>query len=398
MINFRFSLFLFSLLFLNACSGNQKLESVFAPDAKLKDNSTNLITQEKPPIETEKTLPIEIPVYASAKLSKTQDNKFTFISTDSINLIKDFYQQELTAKNWVILPQENSDFIAKNSANQEVKISFKALANQTEFIIEYPFIADNIVTKPELNNTNNNQENIVTNPDLTNTNNQVNTVNNKPENNLPNNQSNSPLQDLIALNIIDSTQKLDTTKPITRRQYAKWLVTANNVFHKNSPSLQIRLADQNSTPIFSDVKNNDPDFAEIQGLAEAGLIPSTLTKNTNASAFKPDLPLIREDLIAWKVPLDVRQALPNASLDSIKETWGFQDASQINPQSWSFLYVDWQNGDRANVKRVFGYTRLFQPKKVVSYEEVAIILSYFGDLNNGIFAQDLLTELTKNIP
>ncbi|MGV2388586.1 MAG UNVERIFIED_CONTAM: hypothetical protein LVR29_10585 [Microcystis novacekii LVE1205-3] len=32
------------------------------------------------------------------------------------------------------------------------------------------------------------------------------------------------------------------------------------------------------------------------------------------------------------MPLDVRKALPSANLDTIKNTWGFQDTNKINPQ------------------------------------------------------------------
>ena len=116
----------------------------------------------------------------------------------------------------------------------------------------------------------------------------------------------------------------------------------------------------------------------IQGLAEAGLIPSTLIQDTSAIAFRPDAPLTREDLIAWKVSLDFRQKLPAASLDTIKETWGFQDATKIKSPVWEELYVDWQNGENANIRKAFGYITLFQPQKSVTYEEVARVLSSFG--------------------
>jgi hypothetical protein len=97
------------------------------------------------------------------------------------------------------------------------------------------------------------------------------------------------------------------------------------------------------------------------------------------------------------VPLDVRKNLPPASIDGIKETWGFQDVVQIPPNVLRALYADFQNGDQANVRRVFGYTTLFQPKKPVSRAEAAAALWYFGYQGDGVSAADAL-KLTQEKP
>ena len=148
--------------------------------------------------------------------------------------------------------------------------------------------------------------------------------------------------------------------------------------YANTKSKLILLAKPNSKPIFTDVPNSDCDFEVIQALAEVGLIPSSLTQDTNAIAFNPDKSLTREDLIAWKVPLDFRQKMPTTTLDSIQQTWGFQDANKITSSTWSELYTDWQNGENANIRKAFGYITLFQPQKPVTYEEAAEVLSSFG--------------------
>jgi hypothetical protein len=202
------------------------------------------------------------------------------------------------------------------------------------------------------------------------------------------------VQDLATLGILVANQNQNNEfKPdtiITRREYARWLVAANNKLYENQPGKQIRLASDPSQPVFKDVPKSDRDFAVIQGLAEAGLIPSTLTGENSALLFRPDAPLMREDLIAWKVSLDNRKALPTASIDSIKETWGFQDAAKIDPKALRSLYADYQNGDQANIRRVFGYTTLFQPKKTVTRAEAAAALWYFGFQGDGISARDAL--------
>lgn len=173
---------------------------------------------------------------------------------------------------------------------------------------------------------------------------------------------------------------------VTRRVYVRWLVNANNQIFTNNSAKQIRLAGLNETPIFEDVPKTDPDFAIIQGLAEAGLIASPLSGDTNVVKFRPDDFLTREDLILWKVPLDFRQPLPEATVEKVKAAWDFQDASRIDPAALRAVLADAEN-NFSNIRRVFGYTKLFRPDKTVSRVEAAAVLWYFGDQKEGISAQ-----------
>lgn len=187
----------------------------------------------------------------------------------------------------------------------------------------------------------------------------------------------------------------EPNKNVTRRVYARWLVAANNRIYSTRPARQIRLAVESSTPAFKDVPTKDPDFASIQGLAEAGLIPSSLSGDSTASLFRPDAPLTREDLILWKIPVDTRQVLPNATIESVKQSWGFQDANKIDAKALRAVYADFQNGDQANIRRAFAYTTLFQPKRPVTRAEAAAVLSYFGFQGDGISAQEALKGTPK---
>lgn len=199
------------------------------------------------------------------------------------------------------------------------------------------------------------------------------------------------IEDLAALGLLTpkNGQSFQANIPITRREYARWLIATNNRFYATIPAKQIRLGRETSTPAFADVPGNDPDFPAIQGLAEAGLIPSPLSNEPSASLFRPNANLTREDLIAWKVPLDTRKPLPNATIDSLKETWGFQDVAKINPKVWRAIYGDFQNGDQSNIRRVFAYTTLFQPQKPVTRAEAAAALWYLGYQGDGLSAQEV---------
>ncbi|MBR8835972.1 MAG: S-layer homology domain-containing protein [Stigonema ocellatum SAG 48.90 = DSM 106950] len=199
-----------------------------------------------------------------------------------------------------------------------------------------------------------------------------------------------PLESNAAKSNSSTKNQLEPAKIITRREYARWLVAANNAMYAKNPAKQIRLASESVQPAFSDVPKTNPDFGAIQGLAEAGLIPSPLSGDSTAVLFRPDAPLTREQLILWKIPLDTRQALPAANLDTVKQTWGFQDAAKIDPQALRAILADYQNGEKSNIRRVFGYTTLFQPKKPVTRAEAAAALWYFGTLSEGVSAQDAL--------
>ena len=211
-----------------------------------------------------------------------------------------------------------------------------------------------------------------------------------------------PLETVAALGILSPyTQEGNTEVSrfapnaiITRGEYARWLIAANNRYHEGDPGKKIHVASSTEDLAFQDIKTDHPDFGAIQGLAEAGLVPSRLTQDSTKLLFRPDAPLTREDLLTWKVPLDTRQALPKASIEAIEESWGFQDAANIDSTAVRALYADYQNGDRSNVRRIFGFTTLFQGKKPVTRAEAAASLWYFGFQGDGITAQEILESET----
>jgi hypothetical protein len=86
--------------------------------------------------------------------------------------------------------------------------------------------------------------------------------------------------------------------------------------------------------------------------------------------------------------LDTRQILPATNIEAVKDKWGFQDASKIDSQASRAILADFNNGDLANIRRVFGFTTLFQPKKAVTRAEAAASLWYFGVQGEGLSAED----------
>ncbi|MGD1937869.1 MAG: hypothetical protein ACFCA4_09990 [Cyanophyceae cyanobacterium] len=194
------------------------------------------------------------------------------------------------------------------------------------------------------------------------------------------------LDDWEAVDVLDIT---DPNQPVTRRTLARWLFAANNALYSDRPAQQIRPAQANAEAIFQDINDADPDFAAIQGLAEAGIIPSSLTGSTGTVKFNPDGIATRETLLRWKVPLDFRATLSPATVDAVAKAWGFQDVNKIDPNILKFILADYENGDLSNIRRTLGFTTLLQPKKSVTQGEAAAALWHFGLDGQGKSAADL---------
>ncbi|MFY7798361.1 MAG: S-layer homology domain-containing protein [Dolichospermum sp.] len=416
---------------LTACTNNpsaKNLEQSLAADPRLQNTPvpfakpTNQQVTPDPNTSTIKLpadFPPEIPIYPNAELEEVtpanSENKISirWQSADPSNLITSFYRQQFQAQNWLVQQPEDDvqgTFTARRNdllitVTIQPQTVTKAAPNQpqtaTKLLIEYSShsqtTATNSVTSPDnpqfvgpvLPKTNNTK--IVTQP--TNKSETLATSEFIDIQKVPP-EWRSHIQDLALLGVFSSdpktTQEFLPDKIITRREYARWLVNANNTMYSNNPAKQIRLASPSTQPAFRDILPQDGDFPLIQGLAEAGLINSILSGDATAVLFRPDAPLTREQLLLWKVPLDTRQALPSANLEAVKQTWGFQDAGNIEPKALKAILADFQNAEQSNIRRVFGYTTLFQPKKPVTRAEAGAALWYFGTQGEGISATEAL--------
>ncbi|MBD1810197.1 S-layer homology domain-containing protein [Microcoleus vaginatus DQ-U2] len=412
-----------------ANSPNSKaLEESLAADPKLKQNP--VVFSSPPPataIETNSTaklppdFPTEIPLYPNAELIEvggqtdpSQKNvRLRWESTDPVNSVQNFYSTEFGRRNWEIVSRptaEGQGSLVATRDNLRVTVSLsptQKVGGSTEFAIDYSKEGSEIPASPQANNsessasptaspTPSNSEGTTPTPSASPKSAQV----SQQDGQIPQ-QLRQYVADLTQLEVLKvrsaENANLETAstlpkpnKIVTRREYARWLVAANNQIYASRQAKQIRLAVDSSEPAFSDIPKTDPDFSAIQGLAEAGVIPSSLSGETKDVKFRPDAPLTRETMILWKVPLDTRQVLPTANIDGVKEKWGFQDASKIDSQTSRAVLADFNNGDLANIRRVFGFTTLFQPKKSVTRAEAAASLWYFGVQDQGLSAKDAL--------
>ncbi|MDJ0742903.1 MAG: S-layer homology domain-containing protein [Xenococcaceae cyanobacterium MO_167.B27] len=428
------------LLFLAGCNNGEAIQSFLSPNPQLsnsQDNTTsnsvapvsennnssdqdNFIATEVKQSQTSSnkqesysiedlpaTFPPEIPLYPEAILealeSEGEAGTSFWRSPDDLQSIVNYYQEQFNQDNWSIVQpfsnnlEQKHQTIISSKNNLKVKVSVLPKSETetlpTKIVIAYRPFDDSL--EEDLSETNNDatatstvepgdiDTSAIAQTDFSD-------LDQVPE------QLRQAVQQVAALDILTpylqegQITKFAPNEPITRRDYARWLVAANNTYYGQSPGKKIRLGTPGSQLAFKDIEPNDPDFAAIQGLAEAGLIPSVLTQENDNLLFQPDAPLTREDLLAWKVPLDIRKALPKASMENIKESWGFQDTTNISTPSLRALLADFENGDRSNVRRIFGYTTLFQPKKPVTRGEAAASLWYFGFQGDGITAKEAL--------
>nr|XP_010940476.1 uncharacterized protein LOC105059037 isoform X2 [Elaeis guineensis] len=175
----------------------------------------------------------------------------------------------------------------------------------------------------------------------------------------------------------------------TRREYARWLVAASSSLSRYAcskvyPAMYI----ENMTELaFDDVTPDDPDFALIQGLAEAGLISSKLSSE-DAVLFSPESPLSRQDLVSWKMALE-EKLLPEVDINHLYQCSGFIDIDKINPDAWPALVADLSAGDQSITALAFGFTRLFQPNKPVTKAQAAIAIA------SGDTAEAISDELAR---
>ncbi|MDJ0727857.1 MAG: S-layer homology domain-containing protein [Prochloraceae cyanobacterium] len=400
--------FIIAIALLSGCSQLQSLQDRFAADPKLVGESTKLKSDSEASrgdpaakVSLPTNFPVAIPRFPRAELISANDaGKTVWKSTKSSDRILNFYQTALQSNGWEII----QPFSSETEGNQALIASLENLKITISLEPEQPDNATNFAISYQTNQ-------IVAEPQTK----EVETSLNQVEN--TKNQTSQPLkaikpaplsysdldktpdqlrpyvQEVIALGsiAIDPENSLfEPNKTVTRREFARWLVRTNNRIYSHRPSQEIRLATSIQKPAFKDIPVSDPDYAYIQGLAEAGIIPSILSGDSSEILFRPDAALTREDFIIWKVPLDLRRSLPSASIQAVEQTWGFEDSAQIDPLALRSLLVDFQNGENSNVRRAFGYTVLFQPNKNVTRAEAVAAFWYFGYQGDGISAEQAL--------
>jgi hypothetical protein len=171
---------------------------------------------------------------------------------------------------------------------------------------------------------------------------------------------------------------------ITRGDFVKWLVLANNAIFGNLPGKQIHPS-QSTTSSYSDVPTTHRDFPYIQGMYDAGFAVGFPDKT-----FKPDAVLTHEQMIAIKESVDRGgvQSYYIANWNSAMPDW--TDKNQINKIFRGAIAEDsgldraavvtWSHPDLVidNVARSFGEIAMFRPQEPVTRAQAAVVLWKVG--------------------
>ncbi|MFP4337307.1 MAG: S-layer homology domain-containing protein [Halothece sp.] len=405
---------LISLTVITGCG--EGLQQRLAADSELEQEEEVSPEDQEETTRTEPTgdVPDNLPLYPNAELVDEQINeeegvgRIQWLSPDSMAEIIEFYEQALSEEDWEIeTPFAEGDGGERMLEARSRSLNLSVIVQEAQtpqpsnaILVEYQRIASEeettTETTPEEEEAEEEEETTAeTTPEeeeevtreFTGT---FNDLEETPD------SLREKVADLAELGILtpleEGEEQFAPNEPITRRTFARWLFEANNEFYSDRASEQIRPVREAETPAFQDISPDDPDFPIIQGLAEAGLIPSRLTGDDDVTRFRPDRPLTRETLLLWKVPLDIRDSLPTADLETIEDTWGFRDASAIESEALGAVAADFRNGEDSNLRRVYGYTQLLQPQREVTRAEAATALWSFGTQGEVISANELLKE------
>ncbi|MBV8531758.1 MAG: S-layer homology domain-containing protein [Candidatus Eremiobacteraeota bacterium] len=198
------------------------------------------------------------------------------------------------------------------------------------------------------------------------------------------------ITDLAALGVFGTPRgSFDPNGTITRADFIKWLVQANNAIWANVPEKMIRPS-QGATSAYPDVATSHPDFAYIQGVYDAGFAIGFPDKT-----FRPDANLTREQMIAIKESVD-RGGVDKYYVsfwDSTMPDW--KDKQQVNKQFRGAIAEDagldhYAMAQRmpvlviGNVPRSFGAIAMLRPQQPVTRAEAASILWKIGAHNDKV--------------
>jgi hypothetical protein len=171
-----------------------------------------------------------------------------------------------------------------------------------------------------------------------------------------------------ALGIFDTTTgPFKPTDSITRAEFVRWLVRANNAYYKDTPAQQIKPADTGAAT-FVDVPPAHPDFKYIQGMANAGFVIGV-----DKTHFAPDRAITREEMLAIKIARDNKG--PSAGDPN---GLGYTDKMKVNPNYAAAVGSAGSVFSTQDVARVWGSIKTLNPQKPVTRGEAAICLARFG--------------------
>jgi S-layer homology domain len=163
--------------------------------------------------------------------------------------------------------------------------------------------------------------------------------------------------------------------PITRGEYAKWLVMLNNIYFNDDPTRQFRLP-QSPETTFVDVPQSNQYWKYIQALSDAGYVVGV-----DATHFAPDRLLTRQEMVAIKYQVDTGYKKTPDPSDNATDLPEFVDANQVSKLYITMIIDDLHDGGTHNIARIWGKTVYLHPTQSLTRAEAAASLSDIADRN-----------------
>ncbi len=183
----------------------------------------------------------------------------------------------------------------------------------------------------------------------------------------------------------------EPAKPVLRREFVRWLMRADAAIWAAHPSGVLHPAQPGAKQYFKDVATDDPDFAAIEGMHDAGISIGYPNRT-----FRPNVAITREEALAIKAYVDCGAPDPVIAGDLAQayyELPRWKDAHRIShayvAAIASCLLQDQgttQENRLDTIARTFGSIAALQPQRPLDRAEAAAMLWEIGqqkpDLTN----------------
>ena len=132
---------------------------------------------------------------------------------------------------------------------------------------------------------------------------------------------------------------------------------------------------------FVDLPSSHPAYPYV------GVYAMTLPLADPQRKFRPDEPLTREELLAYKSEVDWGKPT-TATATQVSQAWQFSDAAAITPEYLGAILKD--QTPNSNLKRVWGATTRLEPQTPVTRAEAAASLWRIGPEAGGRTAEEVV--------
>ncbi|MFN2527984.1 MAG: S-layer homology domain-containing protein [Candidatus Baltobacteraceae bacterium] len=213
---------------------------------------------------------------------------------------------------------------------------------------------------------------------------------------------------LAALGVFgDATGAFNAGKPVSRREFVRWLFKANNSIWASDTNKLVHPA-QGEDSNFKDIKTADADFQYIQGLQDSGVSVGFPDKT-----FKPDQTITREQALAIKDALDRGGVDADYVISKKDATFGYyslpdwKDKQTISPEYVGAIATGYHDDKSSgsdptrrvdNIPRAFGAIAMLKPKTALTRGQAAIMLWKIGPHSRAAQDQNARTAADALVP